>query len=260
MKTRYLMAFVLASSAVAQTPAPARPPRYVEPTPINFDDHAGWQPLFDGATLKGWDGPTDVWSVEGGAIVAHSTTGSRTYLIWEGGQPGDFEFKAELKMEGQGANTGVQFRATKLGEIPDRKYSRWELRGYQADLDFQHANTGALIECCAGPRRGVPPRPDRAYRGQMVRTAVADGEKPSLLATFADPDQLKQAVPADGWNQMHVIARGRTMTFSVNGKLMSVLVDDHPKMFVDGGFFALQLEGPGDIRVRFRNLWLKNLP
>ena len=133
MKTlRSTAVLLLVATVAAQTPA--RPPRYVEPTPINFDDHAGWQSLFDGSTLKGWDGPTDVWSAEGGAIVAHSAGGNSTYLIWQGGEPADFEFKAEMKLEGQGANSGVHFRATKLGEIPDRKYSKWELRGYQADL------------------------------------------------------------------------------------------------------------------------------
>jgi hypothetical protein len=27
----------------------------VEPDPIHFDYHTGWQSLFDGASLKGWD-------------------------------------------------------------------------------------------------------------------------------------------------------------------------------------------------------------
>src|SRR4051794_25796179 len=76
--------------------AQGRGPRYVEPTPVNFQDHTGWQSLFDGASLKGWDGPTDVWRVENGELVAQSTAANptgTTYLIWEGGQPGNFEFK-----------------------------------------------------------------------------------------------------------------------------------------------------------------------
>ena len=52
----------------------------------------------------------------------------------------------------------------------------------QADIDNANSNTGALIECCRGPRRGVPPRPDRAFRGQVVRMAVADGASPTLLS------------------------------------------------------------------------------
>jgi len=219
--------------------------------------------MFDGVSLKGWDGPTDVWRVENGEIAAHSTTANpsgSTYLIWEGSQPRNFEFKTEIKLEGEGSNSGIQFRATKLGEVAGQKHSKWDLRGYQADFDLLNANTGALIECCAGPRRGVPPRPDRAFRGQVVRAAISDAEKPSLLAIIADPEQLKTYINVGGWNQIHLIARGRTMMYSINGHLMSVFVDDHPTMFVDRGFLALQFEGRGDIAVRFRNVWLKNLP
>jgi hypothetical protein len=194
-----MMAGVLIAPAFPQNPA--RPPRYVEPTPIDFNDHAGWKSMFDGKSLAGWDGPTDVWRAENGEIVAQSFAakpGGSTYLIWQGGEPGNFEFKAEIKL---------------LGEVAGQPHSKWDLRGYQADFDLQNANTGALIECCAGPRRGVPPRPDRAYRGQMVRSTVKDGEKPSLLAIFGDPDQLKSYINISDWNEIHLIARGRTMAF-----------------------------------------------
>ena len=237
--------------------------RYVEPDPINFNDHVGWIQMFDGVSLKGWDGPTDLWHVENGMIVVQSKANPQTpstYLIWQGGEPKDFEFKGDVKLEGAGANSGVQFRATMLGEVPGNPMSKWENRGYQADLDNMNSNTGSLIECCAGPRRGVPPRPDRAYRGQVVRTAVAEGQKPTLLATIENPDTLAGYWKVGDWNQLHIIARGRTMMYFINGHLMSVLIDDHPTMFVDHGFLSIQLEGRGENKASFRNLWLKNLP
>jgi catechol 2,3-dioxygenase-like lactoylglutathione lyase family enzyme len=254
--------------SVAKEPASQQRPggqgggRYIDASPIDFNDHTGWIQMFDGATLRGWDGPIDLWHVENGIIVVRSKaeppTGS-TYLLWEGGEPKDFEFKCELKLEGAGANSGVQFRAVKLGEVPGNPRSKWETRGYQADLDNANTNTGALIECCAGPRRGVPPRPDRAFRGQVVRTAAAEGQKPSILATTGDPDVLKTYWKVGDWNQIHVIARARTMLYFINGHLMSVLIDDHPTMFVDHGVLSIQLEGRGDNTASFRNLWLKNL-
>ena len=214
--------------------------------------------MFDGATLNGWDGPKDLWHVENGAIVVHSN--SPTYLLWQGGEPKDFELKVEVKLEGATANSGVQFRATRLGEVAGNKMSKWETRGYQADVDNMSSNTGGLIECCAGPRRGVPPRPDRAFRGQVVRTAAATGQKPTLLATFDDAETMKRYWKIGDWNQLHVVARGRTMMYFINGHLMSVFIDDHPTMFVDRGVIGIQLEGRGDNIAYFRNLWLKNLP
>jgi len=94
----------------------------------------------------------------------------------------------------------------------------------------------------------------------MVRSAVKEGEKPSLLATLGTLDEMTSYIRIGDWNEIHLVARGRVMTYSINGHLMSVFIDDHPTMFVDHGFLALQLEGRGDIAVYFRNLWLKNLP
>jgi hypothetical protein len=203
--------------------------------------------------------------VEEGAITVQSKadppTGS-VYLLYTGSEPKDFEFKFEVKLDGAGANSGVMFRAFKLGEVPDRPRSKWETRGYQADFDNSNSNVGALIECCSGASRPTIPRvrPDRAQAGQVVRTAGADGEMPKTLATFGELATVTKAYKVGDWNQMHLIARGRTMMFFINGQLMSVFVDDHPTKFLEKGVISIQLEGRGDNKASFRNLWLKNLP
>ena len=127
---RWMAAPLLALVAVAVWPqqqpqppaggAPGGPGRggrgggFTQPDPIDFADNTGWKPLFDGETLNGWDGNKQIWHVENGAIVAESTcekpTGT-TYLIWQGGEPGDFELKAELRGEGAGINSGIQYRS-----------------------------------------------------------------------------------------------------------------------------------------------------
>ena len=247
----------------AQAGNAANPPRYVPADPIDFNDTTGWTSMFDGKTLSGWDGPTDLWKIEDGAIVVNSKadppTGS-VYLLYTKSEPKDFEFKWEVKLDGAGANSGVMFRAAKLGEVPDRPRSRWETRGYQADFDNNFSNVGALIECCSGAsRNGVRPRPDRAQAGQVVRAAVADGQMPKLLASFGDSMAVAKAAYKPGeWNQMHLIARGRTLMFFINGQLMSVLIDDHPTKNLTQGVLSIQLEGRGDNKASFRNLWLKN--
>src|SRR5579871_4480752 len=144
--------------------AQGRGGRYVDPAPINFNEHSGWTRMFDGTSLKGWDGPADLWHVENGSIVVQSIADPQTpstYLFWKGGQPKDFEFSMDVKLEGDGANSGVQFRAQMLGEVEGKPMSKWESLGYQADMDNYpitagNSNVGALIECCAGPRRGTP--------------------------------------------------------------------------------------------------------
>jgi hypothetical protein len=46
--------------------------------------------------------------------------------------------------------------------------------------------------------------------------------------------------------------------FFINGVLMSVFIDDHPTKFLPQGYLSVQLEGRGDNKASFRNLWLKN--
>ena len=51
--------------------------------------------LFDGKSLKGWDGNPKFWSVQEGAIVGPTTeknpTKGNTVRIWKGGKKADFE-------------------------------------------------------------------------------------------------------------------------------------------------------------------------
>jgi hypothetical protein len=106
--TAIVAAFFSIASGISQQPlgvaggrgGPGRGPAggFTKPEPIDYNDHEGWKSLFDGATLNGWEGNLQVWKFEDGAIVGESKPDNRvatTYLIWTGGEPGDFELKAE---------------------------------------------------------------------------------------------------------------------------------------------------------------------
>jgi hypothetical protein len=263
----------------AQQPAP--PPHrtatfhFVQPEPVNFDDHAGWTQIFDGKTLNGWDGDSGVWHVEDGAIVGESSPehpSGTTNIIWRGGEPANFELKLEMKLEGSGANGGIQYRSLhvepRLGALPadltpeqrtrmqqrqdlDRKHAKWNLSGYQADFDFDNKYTGQLYEQSS-------PRGIIAWRGQVV--ATEPGKKPTLLATLGTSDEMKAFIKPGEWNQVEIIADGNMLTHIINGHIMSVLLDTDPKYSQAKGLIALEIEGPGDLKIRHRNIWLKKLP
>lgn len=250
-----------AGPGVPDGPRPAAPK---PPTPYDVNNHPGWTSMFDGTTLKDWAGPMESWRVEDGAISSSQSAANpqgSVYLYWtgNGGQVRDFEFKTEIKMAGEGANSGIQFRAAKLGKT-EKKNSGWESRGYQADYTYNGGAVGSIIECCRGPGRGVPPRPEASARaGLVVRSPVAEGESATVLATIGDPVEMKKVLRIGDWNEIHLIVRGRTIMYLVNGQLMSVLIDDSQTMFNDHGELAIQLEGRGDTKVWFRNMWIKPL-
>ena len=224
---------------------------FTQPEPIAFDDHTGWKSIFDG-TLKDWDGPLSIWRLEDGAIVGESTRekpSGTTYIIWKGGEPANFELKAEMKLEGAGLNSGIQYRSSiSPGTAQQSANAKWNLKGYQADFDFAGRYTGQLYE--QGTPRGII-----AWRGQVVR--AEQGKKPRLLSMLGDPEELKSHVKTNDWNQVHVIARGNTLIHIVNGHVMSIFIDDDPSMSAAKGVIGLQIEGTG--KVSFRNLWLKTL-
>jgi 3-keto-disaccharide hydrolase len=219
---------------------------FTQPDPIAFDDHAGWRSLFDGQSLNDWDGNLQIWHLESGAIVGISTPekpAGTAYLIWKGGEPANFELKAEMKLEGAGLNSGIQYRSARTGQT-----GAASLRGYQADSDFAGRYTGQLYE--QGTPRGII-----SWRGQVVR--AEQGKRPRLLSTLGDSDELKALIKTGDWNQVHIIARGNTLIHIINGRTMSIFIDDDPTMAAARGVIALQIEGTG--KVSFRNLWLKNL-
>lgn len=72
---------------------------------------AGFVSLFDGKTLKGWQGATDGYAVENGLLVCKKEGGGNLFTAKE---YGDFVFRVEYKMEA-GGNNGVGIRAPLQG-------------------------------------------------------------------------------------------------------------------------------------------------
>ena len=218
--------------------------------PLVLDDHAGFQSIFDGKSLKGWDGDPSFWRAENGVIVGQSTEQNpikqNTFLIWRAGEPADFELKVEFRVDA--TNSGVQFRSVQLPPGPD--IGKWVMKGYQADIDFANEFTGQIYE-----ERG---RGFLAMRGQAVY--VPDGGRPKVIGNLQQsPDELKAIIKVNDWNQVHLIARGNTIIQILNGAVTSVVVDDDSKNRALGGLLGFQLHVGPPMKAEFRNIWLKRL-
>jgi Domain of Unknown Function (DUF1080) len=229
---------------------------FTQPDPIDFENHEGWKQIFDGKTLDGWDGPSEVWHVEDGCIVGESSPdhpSGTTNIIWKGGQPANFMLKVEMKLEGAGANGGIQYRSLLAPPRPNQqvKYPKWNMKGYQADFDYNNKYTGQLYEQSSS--RGIV-----AWRGQVVETS--QGKHPRLLATLGSSDDLKSYIKVGDWNQFEVIADGNTLIHILNGHVMAVLIDNDPTFAQSKGLIAFEIEGPGALKISHRNVWLKELP
>jgi 3-keto-disaccharide hydrolase len=97
---------------------------FTEPSPFDFNDHQGYVSLFDGKSLKGWDGNPKFWRVEDGAILGESTPANpsgNSYIVYRDLVAKDFTLKFEIKIEGDGGS-GIQYRSKTglpwLADIP----------------------------------------------------------------------------------------------------------------------------------------------
>ena len=260
MKHVLVVAFLSATVSWAAQQPPAGPPQGrgqgrggpgpARPEPWAFGDRAGFAPIFDGASMKGWDGDPAFWRAEGGELIGQSTPSNalkqNTFLIWRGGEPKDFELKLEFRMDA--TNSGVQIRSVQVPAGPD--VGKWVMKGYQADIDFENRFTGQIYE-----ERG---RGFLALRGQM--TYVPDGGHPKVIGNLQQTDdELKAIVKTNDWNQLHIIARGNTIMQVLNGAVTSIVVDDDVKNRMLGGLIGLQMHVGPPMKAEFRNIWLKTL-
>lgn len=204
-----------------------------------------WVALFDGKTLDGWQGDAAIWSVEDGEIVGRTTPETnRTTYLHRDGVFDDFELEFDIKLEGAGANSGMQYRSRRLGpEVGDG----WDLAGYQADFDARHNYSGILYET-----RG---RAIAATRGESKRFMV-DGSTRDLAPPQTD-DELGVTLN-DDWHRYRIIADGQRLEHWINGTRV-LLVEDAAPTRTASGSLALQVHAGDPMAVRMRDIRIRPL-
>lgn len=235
---------------------------FTEPEPMNFNDHRGYVSLFDGVSLRDWDGNPKFWRAEGGAIVGESTPenpSGNTYIAYRGVEAKDFTLKFEIKIEGTGGS-GLQYRS-RTGipwsrPIPANVTANvgpvnlaWMMTGPQADFWPSQIYTGQFYS--ENTPMGI-----MSFRGQVVEGSGLGAKR--LMGAIGDRAALGSLVRMNDWNEYTVIARGGTFIHIVNGQLMAVMVDDDPDSSNNqSGFFGIEIEATTKVSVR--NIWLKKI-
>jgi hypothetical protein len=236
-----LAATVLAAALVLPVAQENAPPQQQAKAVTNEE----FIPLFDGATLTGWDGDPALWRIEDGAITGETTAEAplahNSFLRWTDGEVDDFELVLEYRIFS--GNSGIQIRSFAL----DKPHA---VGGYQADIDADNKWTGTNY---GEQFRGI-----LAKRGEKT-TIGADG-KPTVTGSLGDPGELAEAIKAGDWNTYRVVARGNTITCEINGKTMSEIVDEDAATRRRAGLLAFQLHTGPPMKVQFRDIRLKRLP
>lgn len=231
---------------------------------ITTSEDDGFVDIFDGETLEGWEGDPVYWSVKNGNLTGEVTPETllknNTFIVWQGGQPDDFELKLEFKIAEAG-NSGINYRSEKIDTIP------YALRGYQADIDGKITYTGQNYE--------EKKRATLAYRGEKVNiNSQPNPDEPGSLranvqkncwqsrevvASLGESDSLKTKIKSEDWNDVHLVVNGNRLQHYVNGVLMSDVSDNDTINRKLSGYLGVQVHVGPPMKVEYRNIRLKSL-
>lgn len=180
----------------------------------------GFQSLFNGKDLAGWEGDLKLWKVRAGIIVADSPGIRRNEFLCTKKTYGDFELRLEFRMKDGKGNSGVQFRSKRVGKAG-------AVEGYQADLG--NGFWGCLYD-------------EHRRRKTLVKA----------------PKTLDAVLKKSGWNNYSIRAVGDHITMKING-LTTVDYKEPDAKIARTGLIALQVHSGPAMRMEFRNIRIQSI-
>ncbi|MDR2439020.1 MAG: DUF1080 domain-containing protein [Planctomycetaceae bacterium] len=203
----------------------------------------GFVSIFNGTDLTGWEGIPDGWKVENGCIVGESTPEKPCkhshYLYWTQKEPDNFHLKLTFRLQGNGGNSGIQFRS--------EKRPNWDTYGYQADVDTSLQWAGCLFHH------------KRAAVVQRGFDNIVDPDGKVHSKQFADPNELIKFYKPNDWNDYEIIADGSVITLLINGKMMCRVDDQHATESAKSGIIALQMHQGPPMKIEIKSIRFKEL-
>jgi hypothetical protein len=237
-------------------------PMFHEPAPYDIDEHTGYQQIFDGKSLNGWDADSSIWRVENGLLVGETFEGKpkgNNYIVYRDAKTRDFDLKLQMKIE-KGGGGGIQYRSvtgvpwTRQPPTGQPSYDlRFMMTGPQADFWFPvnaraAAHTGQWYS--ENTMQGI-----LSYRGQV--TQALPGQANRLVATIGDKQALGGYVRVNEWNDYEIITRGSVMMHIMNGQLMAIFIDDNKDSVNNQpGLIGFEIESQ-PCKISVRDIWLR---
>jgi hypothetical protein len=190
-------------------------------------EESGFEPLFDGRTLAGWEGDAKVFRVEDGAIVAGSPTERIPHneFLASKDEFGDFELRLKARLTGKGQNAGVQFRSQRVA-------NHFEMIGYQCDMG--------------------------TAQGRSIWGALYDESRRRKFLAEPDQDKLKAVLNPDDWNELRIRCEKGRVQIWVNEVATVDYTETDPKI-PQRGRLGLQIHGGKPAEAAYKDIRIKRL-
>jgi len=182
-------------------------------------------PILFQETLAAWEGNTNTWRMEGGAITGGTMARKQPYNEFLATKDDfkNFDLKFQVKLEGTNGfvNGGVQFWSQR---VPKN-----EMSGYQADIGAGY--WGGLYD--ESRRNKVLAMPPKELQAKVVKTG--------------------------DWNDYRIRAEGKHIQIWLNG-VRTVDYTETDDDIPTRGKFGLQIHGGAYTKIQYRNIEVEGLP
>ncbi len=218
-----------------------------EPAKVNAPpEPQGMVSLFNGKDLTGWEGDPRLWSAKDGIIRGETTKENaakgNTFLIYKGGEFGDFELRMSARLHG--GNSGIQYRSR---HVTEAKENQWVVAGYQAEVAGHAGADGFLYH-----ERG---RGSICLVGDKV--VVDENGKKEVVGKLDDRDAIAATFKKGDWNDYIIICKGNHVMQYLNGVQTVDVIDNDPKGRCMSGIIALQIHAGGPMVTEFKDIRIK---
>ena len=207
----------------------------------------GFDPLFNGKDLDGWEGQGELWEVRDGLIVG-STEGrpieNNSFLIYLNAKPANFHLKVKLKLMGNN-NSGIMYRAQDIEGISHG------LSGPQMDIHPKLEYQGMYYSEKTG--RGII-----AQRGQKVSVSKKTNAKGKTTPKVTGQLGKEPDFDLSEWNEYEVVAVNKRHIHLING-VVTVDVTDRDPSTASSGAIGIQLHQGPPMTVEVKDIALKPL-
>lgn len=222
---------------------PSTPPHPIASANVSGNVNSdGFMRVFDGKTLRNWDGDPQFWKVEEDAITG-TTDGSlkmNRFLTWNQSTIRNFDLRVKVKVSKNG-NSGIQYRGTSRPDLGLDIVS-----GYQCDVVANTPNyNGMLYE-----ERG---RRILSHTGEKVM--VDGGGQPWVVGKFP----VKEFEP-DQWNEFRVLVEGNHHQHWIDGHKTADLIDFDESGRNLEGVLAVQVHVGPAMKIQYKDFLIKHLP
>ena len=215
----------------------------------------GFETIFNGKDLTGWDGDARLWSVKDGVIRGETTKENpargNTFCVWRAGKLRDFVLKIQFRI--QNGNSGIQYRS--------KEHDKWRINGYQAEIENNPGKVGFLYH--------------EGGRGWLVNVGdfmtIDEEGKKNAVSKVSDVKAIKEAgyYKDKDWNEYIIIAQGNFLRHYINGYPTMALIDNDKatdpadpkdrKGSTREGVLALQIHAGPPMVVEFKDIRIKHL-